>query len=400
MSRVAVRIAWWALLLVSVGGAVIAAPYAHNLQNQSFIIPQMACTVVGAFVAWRRPSNPVGWVLLAGGAASGLVGMGNSLSIAAYQEAPSPGQPVPWWGVLGAWLYSWLWFPLLWTMSGLLFLVYPDGLPSRRWRPVLVLSVIVVGFVALVAATFTTLTLGADGDKTASRVIPNPLGVGVASNAVAQVPDAAVLVAEIIAVVLIVLSAGSLFVRARHATPVVRLQLRWFAFAAAAFVAIQVLQIALGDTAVGVTDVLFSLSVAALPIACGIAIMRYRLYDIDRIISRTASYALVTACVIGVYVAIVASASALVGAQSTLVVAGATLTAAALFRPLLRRVQGVVDRRFNREKVDGQRAVDEFGASLVDEVDPDHARAELLDVTDRMLAPARVALWTAGDPHG
>jgi len=399
MTRVLTRGAWCLLLILSVGGTILAIPHSGNLQNQSFVVPQVACTAVGAFVAWRRPRNPVGWVLLAGGAMAGLVGAGNSLSVAAYLQAPRAGQPVPGWGVVGAWFYSWLWFPLFWTLTGLLFLVFPDGLPSRRWRPVLWVSAAAVAVVAVTSALYPTLTLG-DDNGGPHRLIANPTGLGDSDSAVWSAAGTLNGVATGIGGLLIVVSAASLFVRARHASPVVRLQLRWFAFAAALFVAVFFLQFVPGLSTGGVSDLLFSLAVTAPPLACGIAIMRYRLYDIDRVISRTASYVLVTACVIAVYVAIVASASALVGSQSTLVVAGATLTAAALFRPLLRRVQAVVDRRFNREKVDGQRAVDEFGASLVDEVDPDHARAELLGVTHRMLAPARVALWTAGDSHG
>jgi hypothetical protein len=395
VSRVAVRATWWALLVLSVGGSLVAIPHSDNLQNQSFVVPQLACTAVGAFIAWRRPRNPVGWVLLSGGAMAGLVGMGNALSIAAYVEAPLPGQPVPWWGVVGAWLYSWLWFPLFWTLTGLLFLVYPDGLPSRRWRPVLGASVVAVAVVALTSALYPTLTLG-DDNSSAHRTILNPVGLGDASGPLWSADATLTAIATGIGGLLIVVSAASLVVRSRHASPIVRLQLRWFGFAAAVFVAVFAMQVVLGSSVGGVSDLLFSLSVASLPIACGIAIMRYRLYDIDRAISRTASYALVTACVLGVYVAIVTSASALVGSQSTLVVAGATLAAAALFRPLLHRVQGAVDRRFNREKVDGQRAVDAFGASLVDEVDPKHARAQLVSVTHTVLAPASVALWTAG----
>ncbi len=399
MSRLAVRTAWWALIVLSVGGSLLAIPHSHNLQNQSFVIPQLTCTAVGAFIAWRRPVNPVGWVLLSGGAMAGLVGMGNSLSVAAFVEAPLPGQPVPWWGVVGAWFYSWLWFPLFWTLTGLLFLVYPDGLPSRRWRPVLAVSAAAVAVVALTSALYPTLLLG-DENSRAHRRIPNPLGLGEASSTLWSATGTLTTIATAIGGLLIVASASSLIVRARHATPVVRLQLRWFGFAAAVFVVIFALQTVVDPNGGGISDLLFSLSVTALPIACGVAIMRYRLYDIDRIISRTASYALVTACVVAVYVAIVTSASALVGSQSTLVIAAATLAAAALFRPLLRRVQGAVDRRFNREKVDGQRAVDAFGASLVDEVDPEHARAQLVSVTHTVLAPATVALWTAGRSDG
>jgi hypothetical protein len=195
-----------------------------------------------------------------------------------------------------------------------------------------------------------------------------------------------------------ILALGSLALRLRRARGVERQQLRWFVFAAVllsiVFIVGNLIPHLVSD-AVG--NVLMAASVTFIPVACGIAILRYRLYDLDRVISRTASYAIVTACVLGVYVAVVTSASVLLpDGSSTWKVAGATLVAAALVRPLLRRVQRVVDRRFNREKVDAQRAVEEYGAALVDEVDPARAGDELLQVTQRVLGPGTLGLWTTG----
>jgi hypothetical protein len=188
------------------------------------------------------------------------------------------------------------------------------------------------------------------------------------------------------------------FVRARHASPLQRTQLRWFGFAAVLFLVGNFGSSYLPGGGDGpLSNAIFTITVAFIPIACGIAILRYRLYDIDRIISRTASYVIVTACVVGVYALVVTSASTLLpDGSSTWKVAGATLIAAALVRPLLSRVQRVVDRRFNRERVDAQRAVDEYGARLVDEVDPARAGHELLQVTRQVLAPGTLGLWTTG----
>jgi hypothetical protein len=142
--------------------------------------------------------------------------------------------------------------------------------------------------------------------------------------------------------------------------------------------------------------VAFALFFSLIPIGFGVAILRYRLYDIDRLVSRTASYAIVTSLLVIAYVVIVTSVSRVVGSQSSLVVAAATLAAAALFRPLLTRVQRVVDRRFNREKVDGLLAVDQFGGRLTDQVDPDRTLTELVAVSRRTLAPQTVSVWIRG----
>ncbi len=129
--------------------------------------------------------------------------------------------------------------------------------------------------------------------------------------------------------------------------------------------------------------------------AIGIAVTRYRLYDINQVVSRTASYAVVTGLLLLTYVALVTAVTRVVGSQPPWVIAAATLSVAALFRPLLTRVQRVVDRRFNREKYDAQREVDRFSTLLTEVVDADRARSELLDVTRRTLGPDRVQLWTA-----
>jgi len=136
-----------------------------------------------------------------------------------------------------------------------------------------------------------------------------------------------------------------------------------------------------------------SVLVAFIPVACGIAILRYRLYDLDRIISRTAAYAIVTECVQVVYALVVTSVPRLFDGSSTWAVAAATLVAAALVRPLLYRMQRVVDRRFNRERVDGKRAVEEFGRRLTDELDRDRTLSELIAVSRRTMAPQTVSVW-------
>jgi hypothetical protein len=140
---------------------------------------------------------------------------------------------------------------------------------------------------------------------------------------------------------------------------------------------------------------LVSLWYSLIPISMGIAILRYRLWEIDRILSRTVAYALVTALVLGVYALTVTTVARLLPSSSTLAVALATLTAAAAFRPLLARVQGRVDRRFDRARFDGLREVEAFAERLAGAVDPDAVTADLRSVLDRTLAPSRVGVWTA-----
>jgi len=140
-------------------------------------------------------------------------------------------------------------------------------------------------------------------------------------------------------------------------------------------------------------DLAWATAVLLFPLGIAVAVLRHGLYDLDRVVSRTVSYAIVTAAVLLVYVVIVTSVTRLLGSQPTLVVAGSTLAAAALFRPLLQRVQGAVDRRFNRQKVDGQRAVEGFGARLRDEVDLGVVEHELLAVARRSLEPSSTSVW-------
>jgi hypothetical protein len=129
------------------------------------------------------------------------------------------------------------------------------------------------------------------------------------------------------------------------------------------------------------------------PVACGIAILRYRLYEIDRVISRTASYVLVTGALLGVYVLVVTTVGQLLPESNALAVASATLAAAALFRPLLSSVQRVVDHRFNRARYDAERTVDAFASRLREEVDPDVVTVDLLQVVERTVVPEHASLW-------
>lgn len=398
------RVMWWALVVATVLGMLASAPSSHTLQNSSLIVAIAAYFTVGAVVARRRPTNPIGWTFLAVAAVSGLVGVANSVvQVELHAYAPElavdpSGASIAWpgWALLASFVTSWTWFLLLYLMTFLTFLLFPDGLPTRRWRPLLVVGTVGTGLVVVMNALWPTLSLS-DDSSGVSVTVANPLSpswmhgfdptqgiIGTAGG--------------VIGIACLVGSAAAPFVRARRAAPLERAQLRWFGFAAVLFLVGNVLSSQLPGNGDGpLSNALFTITIAFVPVACGIAILRYRLYDIDRIISRTASYLIVTACVLSVFGAVVASASFLLpdGVPSW-VVAAATLVAAALARPLLSRVQRVVDRRFNRERIDAQRAVEEYGARLVDELDPQVAARELLAVTCKAWAPSSVGLWTGG----
>jgi hypothetical protein len=175
----------------------------------------------------------------------------------------------------------------------------------------------------------------------------------------------------------------------RHASGERRQQLKWLASGATVAVVV-------GGSSVFINSVLWqvaALGFAALPVSIGIGILKYRLYDIDRIVSRTLSYAIVTGLLVGVYAGLVLLATRVLPFSGPVAVAGSTLAAAALFNPLRQRVQHVVDRRFNRARYDADKAVAAFAARLQDAVDPDAVHADLLAAVHRTLQPAHVSVW-------
>ena len=189
----------------------------------------------------------------------------------------------------------------------------------------------------------------------------------------------------------------SLFMRYRKAGTIERLQLKWFLFACASFVAALGTEIILEAVGVGqppfLVDAWISLSIFAIPIAATLAILRYRLYDIDRIISRTVSYAIVIATLAAVYALGLAGLTSLLDTESSLAVAAATLAVAALFNPLRKRVQGFVDHRFNRTRYDAERVMTQFTGSLRDEVDPNTVLSGWVGVVSETMRPVASGVW-------
>jgi MFS family permease len=338
----------------------------------------VSAAAVGAVLASRRPRHPVGWLLLGVGLA--LVGSLLVQSYVDYGLLARPGS-LPAARYLAGFSYSTV--PIWLSCAGFVLLLTPTGtLPSPRWR----------WWARLAAAAPVVTVLG-------SAVQPDPLAPDYRGNPLAIPALARVLVVPAVAGVVIVLvallvGAGSLVWRFRRARGVERQQLRWLAYAAA--LAAGLLLVALAAGVLAKDDVVFAslaLGVALLPLATGAAILRYRLYDLDRIVSRTLAYGLLTVLLGGAYAGVVLGLGRLLGRDSSLAVAGATLAVAAAFRPARRRVQHAVDRRFNRRRYDAARTIAAFSARLRQQVDLDTLTAELLGVVELTMQPTSASLW-------
>ncbi len=390
------------LLLVSVTLVAVAIGFSvavSALPSQSMLAFAVAFPVVGALIASRQPRNAVGWLILTIGLSAAALAASNGL--AAYATVRDTAGPTGSW-VWFLWSSSFLWIPPLSLTGTFLLLLFPDGhLPSRRWRPVAWAAG--VGFVGLVLVQAFAPWSGGfevwDTDNPPNVLPRNPLGLS-------DDPDPFNTSLAVLAVVMMAAafaSIASLIVRYRRAGPVQRRQIKWVASALAVAIAVY----ALGDlvkrtaAAVGVPfswEALGVILVALIAASFGVAILRHRLYDIDRIIRRTTTYTVVTAVLAGVYVAVAVLPSALFRLESDLIVAAATLLAAAAFGPVRRRVQGFVDRRFDRARYDARRTVGAFGQRLRDEVDLQSLQAQLITVVATSLRPVHASLWLPADP--
>jgi hypothetical protein len=344
-----------------------------------------AYVTVGAVVVSRRPGNVIGWLCYAIGLAQILAGFGGSSAQSVLAGDPNYG---PGWVVL--YELGELCWELSWALLALLLLVFPTGrLPSRRWRPVAWAA----GAVLVLAALSSPLLPGPPADG----LRPNPIAIPALEGVLrlAYATANAVLFGVILAALV------SLVVRFRRATGVERQQLKWFAYGTALLLLLPVagaVGARLGDTA---GELLVAAIVSALPVAIGIAVLRYRLYDIDRLVNRTVVYGLLTMLLAGVYAGLVFALSQLLNPadqQSALAVAASTLVVAALFQPARRRIQGLVDRRFNRRRYDAARTVAAFSTRLRDQIELDTLSTELLAVVDQTVQPVQLSLWLRPTP--
>jgi len=274
-------------------------------------------------------------------------------------------------------------------------LLYPSGhLPSPRWRIVAVVALVAITIGAIQTAT-TPGPLGNFGNVDNPVALPQPF-----SDIVQALGSASLLLAPPIITLVLV----NLVLRFRRSVGVERQQIKWFlAVASVAAIAI-VASIVTVTGPISDTGWLVGLvAIGCLPLAVGIAILRYRLYEIDRVVSRTISYAVITAVLVvvfGGFNLVLEAALATLTQASTLAVAGSTLIVFALFQPLRRRVQAVVDRRFDRERYEGDRIARAFAERLRDEVDPERLRDEIDRVLAQTMAPAGTAIWLRGERAG
>ncbi|MFN2389467.1 MAG: hypothetical protein ABR575_07695 [Actinomycetota bacterium] len=345
----------------------------------------MAFPAVGAIIASSRPGNVIGWILLGIGALLGpglfvteyvhyVVQTGNgSRTVAAYL----------------AWFASW-YIELAFLLVPSLFLLFPSGrLPSPRWRHP-ARAFVGVYLAALVADAFSPGPLeGGDG-------LRNPLGIE-AAGSVLETAGAVLFAGFGVAAAVASLSP---FLRLRRAQGSERQQLKWFAYAAA-LVPVVFLTLMVGDAYGEVGDsvagLLFVAAVLGLAGSIGVAVLRYRLYDIDVLINRTLVYGSLSAILALTYLALVTGVSSLAG-DSPVTVAASTLAVAALFQPLRRRIQDFIDHRFYRRKYDAEKTLEAFSARLRDEIDLDTLSDELLAVVQRTMQPSAVSLWLRGKP--
>jgi hypothetical protein len=388
----------WSMLAVFAVSLVVGLPLAvangtfqQDAGNQILLfLGFSAFMVVGALVVAHRPNNAIGWLF----SASALLAFTGQLAgqYAIYGYATRPGS-LPG-ATLAVWYGSWPWVLILALTLIFTPLVFPTGrLLSPRWRPLAWLAGVATAVLTTLNSLRTNMSLGTVPDQ----VIANPIGVAVVGN-----PDKGPAVPALILLltVLAAVAFGSLVVRFRRSRGEERQQLKWFTYAAA-LVPLSVL----GDALPAVVgDLAIDLPIVFLPVAAGIAILRYRLYDIDRLINRTLVYGLLTALLGGVYAGAVLVLGQLFGGVGrdppSWAVAGATLAVAALFQPARRRIQQVVDRRFNRHKYDAAKTIQAFSTRLRDQVDLGTLSSELLAVVDQTVQPTRVVLWLRPSPPG
>jgi hypothetical protein len=359
----------------------LPAGYASRAEQAITLVSLLGPPLLGGLLAARRPANPYAWLWAAYGLGWAVVGFTNAYAI--YVSAGGTGMPR--WAGWIAWMGNVAFVPLL-GLTALILLLFPDGRPpSRRWRWV----TRAIGVTVVVTTVAGALLPAGEGDP-----VGNPLAVQGSIEALADTITSVGITALFLA---ILLSAVSLLLRFRRARGLQRQQLKWLAYGGG-FLAAYILLDMISQVPPGLVDALVeALTFGALYLGVGMAVLRYRLYDIDRLINRTLVYGLLTALLAGLYAGAVLVLGQLFGGVGgdppSWAVAAATLAVAALFRPARRRIQAVVDRRFNRRKYDAAKTIEAFSRRLREEVDLDALSGELLSVVDQTMQPTRASIW-------
>jgi hypothetical protein len=401
--RTATRVAWslWALAVVL---EVAAIPLwlanhpillsrfgtAEDFAPHVFLVPAYA--TVGAVIAAHR-RNRIGWLFLTFGLIAALLSFSGPYFIRGAIVTPGSLPAV----LVANWASNVLW-PSSYLFLCLLLLLFPDGrLPSPRWRPVALALAISWSLVILYTAFEPSTT-------TVHRVtFTNPVGIQALSHPAWTTVRQGILV---IAVATLGAAAMAPLLRYRRADPTQRQQLKWFAFVITICVVSVLVAVAVQGFLPLVATVLWPVAIAGvlvgLPAAVGLAVLRYRLYDIDRLINRAVVYATLTAVLgLGYAGAVLALGQLFGGVREhtpSWAVAGATLAVAALFQPARRRIQQAVDRRFNRRRYNAAQTIQAFSTRLRDQVDLDTLSTELLAVVDQAMEPTHVSVWLRPSP--
>jgi hypothetical protein len=382
-----VGLAAGSLLLAGLNGRTFGEILIEE-QNIGIAVLTVAFSVVGALIASHRPENSIGWIFCGAALFQGLANMGYEYATYALVTEP---RALP----LGAemsWLGNWIWAPGLGLILVFLPLLFPDGrLPSRRWRWVGWLGGASIGMIAVLASILLWPERGPVLLKATTSEEQGPQWI--LDLLVEAVAFPLMLGAGLAAVI-------SLFARFRRARGDERQQIKWFAYAAALTLFWMFLVEGIPDSSrvfEAVTAVVGVFVIPSIPVAAGIAIFRYHLYDIDRIINRTLVYAVLTGILVTVYVGGVVLLQtlfrSLTGGESTLAIVVSTLVIAALFNPLRQRIQAFIDRRFYRNRYDVAKTLEAFSAGLRDETDLERLAEGLLASIQETVQPEDASLW-------
>ena len=392
------RPAWlaWALWALAIVGLVVTV-WLDQLLRQTgrpelvVLIPTaippvlgaVSTATVGALVASRRPRHPVGWLLLGFGLSLSAAGVALAYTNYGVAEPDAPAA-----SLVALCVPATIVTAI--ACNGLILLLTPTGsLPSPRWRWWAGITAVTPVALLLVVTLFHRR-----GDRPA-QALSSPLDLHTLDGGLLVAYRAAFAVT----IAVLVMATASLVGRFRRARSIERQQLRWVAFATvlvALLAVVHLTALALGTYALA--PVVGGLNPPILSAAIGAAVLRYRLYDLDRIISRTLAYGLLTLLLGGAYAVVALGLGQLLGRDSSLAVAGATLAVAAVFQPARRRIQAVVDRRFNRRRYNTAQTMAAFSVRQRDHTDLDTLTSELLGVVDQTMQPTRASLWLRPQP--
>lgn len=367
----------WAMVVTTAAGLAASDGPLEAVTATTWTLMPFVFALCGALIVWKQPKNGVGWVLI-------LPGLALLRELMPILDVSSPPASLQAFDIAQLWFDNVSWMFLIFPVFHLLQ-VFPDGsLVSRRWRVFLVLEVMMFAVLATVGIFVDQI-----GPLDASWSVSNPIGL-FSFSSVEGVFNV------LWAVGLTVLTIGgfsAIVLRWRRGGPTERHQIKWLLLAVA-FFAISYVAISANESWQGesVFDMVLALSLLGIPVAIVISVTKYRLYEIDRIISRTFSYAIVVTLLGLVYGALLAGVGSLF--DDSLVVATSTLAVAVLFRPLRRRIQVAVDRRFNRSRFDAELVIEDFIRSLAGRVEPGGLVTEWIDVVARTMGPEKVAVWT------